>query len=160
MTETHGWIWTKPTNVICLNLTKNWQWPTFTLWTWPKRIDFDRKLKILKIMAQRQTFMVEYRFSVIFTNSCLPLWWYLYNFWFSVIFNRQCSSLWQIFIGNFGQVHQENVRHCQFSVTFPASVKLTTLILFLTIIHMICLLTLWQLSTAHFPCFQTNIEHR
>ena len=85
MTETCGWIWLKPTNVICLNLTENWQRRTFTMWTWPKTIELDQKSKILKIMAQRRTFMIEYDPNRKFNR-------------FSVHFYRQCSMLWQILL--------------------------------------------------------------
>ena len=88
MTEKRCWIWPKPTTVICLNLTENWQRWTFTLWTWRKTIEFDRKLKILKIMAQRRTFMVEYDWNPKFNI----------NIRFSVIFNRQGSSLWKMLL--------------------------------------------------------------
>ena len=44
MTKSCGWIWPKPTNLTCLNMTEYWQRRTFTCWTWPKTIEFDRKL--------------------------------------------------------------------------------------------------------------------
>ena len=40
MTKSCGWIWPKPTNLTCLNMTEYWQQRTFTWWTWPKTIDF------------------------------------------------------------------------------------------------------------------------
>ena len=110
MTETRGWIWPKPTNVICLKLTENWQRRTFTLWTWPKTIEFDRKLKILLIMAQRRTFMVEYdrnqNFWSYSTGNVRRYGKFYWNFWSS-------SQSERLLLSFFGHIH---------------SVKLTTLL--------------------------------
>ena len=61
-------------------------------------------------MAQRRTFMVEYNQNRKFNI----------NIEFSVFghFQQTMFILMANFIGNLGQVHQENARRCQVLVTF------------------------------------------
>ena len=136
MTERHGWIWPKPRNVNCVNLTKNWQQWACSCWTWPITIEFDQKSEKSKNNTT--------------TNNILCwIWPKIVNSIYSLVHVCHCGDIHIIFgfrsystenvrrYGNyinydFGQFHKVNVRHCQFSVMFTDvghihSVKLTTL---------------------------------
>ena len=48
MTERHGWIWPKPGNVNCVNLTQNWQRRTCSCWTCLITVEFDLNSENIK----------------------------------------------------------------------------------------------------------------
>ena len=141
MTETRGWIWPKPTNVICLNLTENWQQWMFTLWTWRKRIEFDRKSKIFGFQSHSLVHVCRcsdiYRMFVFrsySTDNVCRYGKYKLLFWSSSHCERLSLSV-------FGHVH----RFRSYSFGHLHSVKLTTLLR--------TALTGQNIFFAVFPCY-------
>ena len=105
------WIWLKSVNV-----TKNWQWRRFTLWTWPKSLlIFAITIHILCYFGhiQPRIFVVVVIFIELTIFSHIQ-----HDMFFVVVLFLLFSDFWSnsIVIGHVQQLH---VRRSQFLVKFP-----------------------------------------